>query len=261
VFKDGGILQFNMYDLTICAIFKDEALYLKDWINYHTRLGVQYFYLYNNNSSDNFLESIKDFSNVSVYDWPKHPGQVQAYNDCILTKAKSKWLALIDIDEYIVPNKSDSIVEVLKDYETSLVSGLCISWAWFGDNNKEKYEDIPVPVRFDLRYYGHSPHVKSIVRPERIMGAVNPHWCHPLRGKGYYNVDEDFEAANTATPKQEKTRVIQINHYYTKSKEEWALKCAKGRADIREHRGLEGIDIINKSTRREIDTSILRFYK
>ena len=45
-----------MYDLSVCAIFKDEASYLKEWIEYHKLVGVQHFYLYENeNESDDFL--------------------------------------------------------------------------------------------------------------------------------------------------------------------------------------------------------------
>ena len=35
------------YKLSICAIFKNEANYLKEWIEYHRMVGVEHFYLYN----------------------------------------------------------------------------------------------------------------------------------------------------------------------------------------------------------------------
>ena len=44
------------YNLSICAIFKNEAKYLKEWIEYHRIFGVDHFYLYNIGSRDSFLD-------------------------------------------------------------------------------------------------------------------------------------------------------------------------------------------------------------
>ena len=34
------------HQLSICAIFKNEAKFLKEWIEYHRLVGVDHFYLY-----------------------------------------------------------------------------------------------------------------------------------------------------------------------------------------------------------------------
>ena len=36
------------YFLAICAIFKNEGKFLKEWLNYYLLAGVEHFYLYNN---------------------------------------------------------------------------------------------------------------------------------------------------------------------------------------------------------------------
>ena len=38
--------------LAVGAIFQNEARYLREWIEFHRRQGVERFYLYENNSSD-----------------------------------------------------------------------------------------------------------------------------------------------------------------------------------------------------------------
>ncbi|MBQ3442569.1 MAG: glycosyltransferase family 92 protein [Selenomonadaceae bacterium] len=43
-----------LYDLAVVAIFKDEARYLREWLDYHLAAGVEHFYLYNNDSSDDY---------------------------------------------------------------------------------------------------------------------------------------------------------------------------------------------------------------
>ena len=49
--KFGG----GKYYFSICAIFKDESLSIKEWIEYHKLIGVEHFYLYNNNSTDSSI--------------------------------------------------------------------------------------------------------------------------------------------------------------------------------------------------------------
>ena len=36
----------SLYQLSLILIFKDEAPYLQEWLEYHLMLGVQHFYLY-----------------------------------------------------------------------------------------------------------------------------------------------------------------------------------------------------------------------
>ena len=38
------------YNVTICAIFKNEAPYLREWIEFNRVVGIEHFYLFNNNS-------------------------------------------------------------------------------------------------------------------------------------------------------------------------------------------------------------------
>src|SRR5947209_4668609 len=40
--------------LAICAIFKDEAPYLAEWVTFHRLMGVDRFYLYDNRSTDSW---------------------------------------------------------------------------------------------------------------------------------------------------------------------------------------------------------------
>ena len=70
------------YGLVLCAIFKNEAPHLKEWIEYHLLVGVEHFYLYNNNSTDHFREVLQpyvDNGTVTLTEWPETPGQITAY--------------------------------------------------------------------------------------------------------------------------------------------------------------------------------------
>ncbi len=129
--------------LSIVAIAKNEAPYIKEWIEYHKLVGVERFYFYDNGSDDNTREVlepyIKDGSVVYNYCEGKCL-QNLAYSDAIYKyKNQTRWLAIIDLDEYIVPVEKDNIADFLKDYEDYFAVG--INWVMFDSNG---YKTKPV---------------------------------------------------------------------------------------------------------------------
>lgn len=122
------------YTLSVCAIFKNEAENLKDWIDYHHSLGVDHFYLYNTGSRDSFMPILIPYMNedlVTLVNWPipaKYDNiddhlyalsvQVPAYENAVnfLAREETKWLILMDIDEHLVcPN--GNLATLLIDYD------------------------------------------------------------------------------------------------------------------------------------------------
>lgn len=129
-------LEPKKYRLSICAIFKNEARYLKEWIEYHQLVGVDHFYLYSNNSRDCYLEVLEPYIKknlVTLIEWPDYLGnlkeddvflwslstQVPAYENAVKCKAgkETKWLVFVDIDEYLVPPNADTLTEILEKYD------------------------------------------------------------------------------------------------------------------------------------------------
>ena len=43
------------YHVAVCAIFKNEALYLREWLEFNHLVGIEHFFLYNNFSDDDYL--------------------------------------------------------------------------------------------------------------------------------------------------------------------------------------------------------------
>ena len=41
--------------LAVCAIYRNEAPYLREWIEFHRLVGVERFFLYNNESTDDHM--------------------------------------------------------------------------------------------------------------------------------------------------------------------------------------------------------------
>ena len=107
---------------------------------------------------------------------------------------------------------------------------LGINWRCFGSGGQDTYEDKPVIERFTLRpeIYKPNDHVKSIIRlDQRIYVGNDPHYFNcefgTLGEKG--NILSDAFSPHSSN-------VFCINHYLTKSKEEYLEKRGRGRADI-----------------------------
>ena len=49
------------YELTACLKFKDAAPFLPEWIEFHQMVGFEHFYLYNNNSTDDYRGALAPY--------------------------------------------------------------------------------------------------------------------------------------------------------------------------------------------------------
>lgn len=197
------LLMGYEYNLCIGAMFRDEARWLKEWIEFHRLIGVDHFYLYDNDSQDNFEEVLTPYIEqgiVEVIPWkrgqvPYSPGtqpewvgyQHTAYRDCAArAKHKTKWLAIIDIDEFIVPERGiDEFRKFLDDTAKTNIGELHFYWKVFGTSN---YWDIPEDRLMTEMLVMRAPNgtfdwqSKAFYRPEAVIGvgvhggALLPGW-------------------------------------------------------------------------------------
>lgn len=213
------------YTLSVCAIFKNEAPYLKEWIEYHKLVGVDHFYLYNNGSEDNFQEILRPYieaSEVTLIDWPDrnkdkwdnkiwawvYSTQAPAYEHAFkLAKNTSKWIAAIDIDEFIVPLKADRITQVLEKYEKHF-PGIEIFWSIYGTSGLDEIPAGSLMIEllhkkaFSSSLLNQS--YKTILRPDQFESFPwPPHRCNFIDGRQSYSTDR---------------KEIVINHYVNKCK-------------------------------------------
>ena len=221
-------------DLSVCVIVKDEAPYIKEWLDYHLMLGVKRFYIYDNESSDNIRQVLMPYVRQGIVVYKYYPGearQVPAYNECVKDYGdKTKWLAIIDIDEFIVPLEKDNITDFLADYDDCC--GVAINWLMYDSNGYKKKPRGGVPENYTRIHYDDIAEihfVKSIVKPEFVDYVVNAHYC--AYKNGLYAVDENKKTVEAGRTDAISRNKIQVNHYWSKSKEEFYAKVDKGMAD------------------------------
>ena len=235
--------------LAICAVFKDEAEYLREWIEFHQLMGVERFYLYNNNSADRYLDALQphlDSGAVVLHEWPQHPAQLQAYDHCLRTHgAETDWLAFIDLDEFLFSPTAVPLPDVLAGYVD--YPGVGANWVMFGSaGHKQKPAggvlenylrrgqldaQLPYPhMRLpDGSYRAENSHIKSIVQPSRVSDCPNAHFMHYRDDASA--VDENRQPITGPLSASVSVNTLRINHYWSKSEDECQRKFAKGWAD------------------------------
>lgn len=223
------------YYLAICAIAKNEGPYFKEWIDWHQKQGVEKFYIYDNESTDCTKEVLAPYieSGLVEYNyWPGKKQQLATYDDCFERhRLDARWIAVIDLDEFIVPIKDKSIPDFLHDLEQ--YSSVEINWLVYGSGGAKKKEPGGVMERFrkhSMPEHKLNTHVKSIVDPRRVCTMVGCHEASRISGQAADSHGNPLKKGfRDRVPQQD---VIKINHYAIKSYEEFLAKRARGRARI-----------------------------
>ena len=266
-----------VYDLSVVTIMKNEAPYVKEWLDYHLLAGVDHFFIYDNESPDNLKEILQPYIDAGIVTYTFFPGkcrQMESYIDAVKRfRFLSRYIAWIDADEFIFPKSKPTITEVVDEILSTYpnASGLAVNIHTYGSNGHDKADysvgvlerftrrasndwTPPVSWRPDLK--GGTATVKSIADPRKVNLFTHPHapiyfeGCHSVGEKG--NVVLEFSSYPVSTEK------IVMNHYSVKSKEEYAKKVQRGMADWADKNySLAGFS--HDSCNDEFDDSILKY--
>ena len=232
------VLLLGHFDLSICTIFKNEAPFLKEWLEFHKLQGTQHFYLYNNRSSDSFLEVLEPYllsGEVTLIDWDlvfrfhNHRQwlsiQRQAYIDCLKKYGgDSTWIAFLDADEFLFCPTGQILPEFLKSFLPYGAVG--VNCYMFGTSEKDELPKNRCLIEILTKCCDpnslHNRTLKVITQPKCVVGPINPHiFC--LK-KPYVMVDSDYQEmrlqGGTASLNAPKNDKIRINHYWTRT-ENW----------------------------------------
>jgi len=229
---------------SVVVIVKNEARYIREFILFYKATGADRIYIYDNDSTDALLDVLRPFleSGLVVYRYLHGPDvQTFAYRDAVRrTKHRTKWLAVIDADEFLFSPRG-RMPEQLRAYEE--YPGVGVNWVMFGpcgqktrpeglieDNYTETYADKDIEVNH---------HIKSIVQPSKVFSFFHTHF--PIYKGRLYAVNENgdtidnycaySEGAGRAFTENNNREIFRINHYFTKSLEELKEKCERGYAD------------------------------
>lgn len=213
--------------LAICAIFREEAPFLAEWIEFHRGVGATHFYLYDNFSTDDFREVLAPYIRdgvVTLTHWPVKVGQVSAYRDCMRRFWRdARWIALIDIDEFLFSPSSVDIVPILDSHRDA--PGVHAWQHFFGSSGHLAAPGGPLLEAYRMRARIETKTTaKSIVNPR----AVRQPGVHQSKYWWGDSVDTDGGPVNDAAPKP--MDLLRINHYWSRSIADLETKIARGDA-------------------------------
>jgi hypothetical protein len=217
--------------LAVVSIYRDEASYLREWIEFHRLVGVERFYLYNNVSEDDHREVLAPYvveGIVEVTDWPLEvpPGDAQALGHCMRQhREDARWIATLDIDEFLFSETGRSVPEVLAQYEEwPAVGVICLKFGTSGHRARPPglVTESYLHRGSDTLRHEKGWRINSIADPRRVRSeGPNQHYFVYTDGAPVDETKQPIEGSFTPRGSHAQLR---INHYWTKSEEECRAK-------------------------------------
>ena len=229
----------------LVLIVKNEAPYVEEWINFHEKQGVCHFIIYDNESTDNLHDVLLPYIESDKVSYHRFKGKLpqnEAYNSAMAEYGKKfKYIGVIDADEFLFVrsnfslrggggyNLFDFVDKFMTEHKNA--GGIGVNWLIFGSNHFEKKPEGGVLKNFTMcaeKDFPINRHIKTICDPLKVLAWRNPHY--PFYRKGFQNLDENGNPIDEAFTNEVHFEKIRINHYYSKSKEEFIAKKDKGNA-------------------------------
>lgn len=151
------IIQPQNKGLAIATLFKDDYDLILDFVKYYRKHGVENFYLYYNGAKlpDTLPQAPDIYYGIWDFQYWNHrdfgnPSKGWGHNaqTAFITMIQFKylkdhtWLGLIDLDEWVYPIKTNTILQVLTSIESQVVM---VQNYWAIKNNSEiKYHSQPL---------------------------------------------------------------------------------------------------------------------
>ena len=205
----------------IATMVREDNDYLDEWVEYHLGIGFEHVLIYDHLSTVPVQAKWGDKVTVKRIDiefpFPEYI-HLKTFRDF-----KSHWIMVADVDEFLVLLKHKDIRDLLPAYDN--YGGLSIPWSMYGSSGHIKKpkglvrnnylwrtEDTPEPQ-----------YVKTIANTKFFKRMSDPHFVYstrPLVNESF----EPFTGSLSSSPRQ----LCKLNHYFTRSYEEWILKRNRG---------------------------------
>ena len=184
-------------------------------------VGIDHFYLYDNDSTDDYESVVRPFVNagrVTLYRRPGLAQQLPVYQHCLREHRKdARWLTILDDDEFLFPAAASNLPETFSAYES--YAGVAACWLLFGSNGHRTRPSGPVTSNYRRRAAWVDPHVKCVVDPAKVTAtAVAAHSFHCVAGETI--VDERHRPIAGPFCANPSSEILCLNHYVIKSHEE-----------------------------------------
>jgi hypothetical protein len=256
--------------IAIVLIVRNEARHIAEWATFHHRAGVARFFVYDNGCSDGTIDNLRaalPAGALVVVPWAQPRfrttfgreihNQVLAYAHALMNFGQTfRWMAFIDVDEFLVPVTARSIPQAMEGLESA--AHVSLPWHMFGRGGQETPPEGGVVQNYlhraaDPFGLSHGLNFKCLVDPSRVT-EVGVH------GFGIDGTAQGVNDAGQPAAHDDRTKRafysrarLQLNHYYTRSNAELQAKIGRGsnkevRADKHTRRVLRIVEAIEADT-------------
>ncbi|MDR2117375.1 MAG: glycosyltransferase family 2 protein [Planctomycetaceae bacterium] len=223
--------------LTLGAIVRNQAHYIKEWLGFYYLMGVERFCIALHHCTDETEQRIKELpfqKQIELFTIRGDSQHVQMGTYKKLHEmygSSTKWMLFIDSDEFMFPLKVNSLSELLQRYEKC--SSLSVSQRMFGHSGLVLRPDGLSIESFIWATHpendGNDRAIKSIYQPKYLHAFYSPHFqiCHTL--PQVLPNKKTFKLENhcllETMPMQD---IVRYNHYFTRSMEDWIARYNRG---------------------------------
>ncbi|XP_010441230.1 PREDICTED: glycosyltransferase family 92 protein RCOM_0530710-like isoform X2 [Camelina sativa] len=206
--RPGRVTDSKPFETCVCTMTRNAANVLREWVMYHGKIGVQRWFIYDNNSDDDIVSEIKNLENhgynVSRHFWPWIKTQEAGFANCaIRAKRDCDWVAFIDVDEFFYIPSGQTLTDVIRNHtiapslsigEIGEIRTPCHS---FGPSGLRDRPREGVTTAYTCRMTLPERH-KSIIRPESLNATlINVvHHFHLRDGFTFADVDKGTMVIN-----------------------------------------------------------------
>lgn len=244
---DPPLPQQGRHGIAIAVCVKDEARYIGEWVRFHRAVGIRHFYIYDNGSTDEtraILRDLLDADTLTIIPWAGRMkdvgtgttlnGQVIVFAHAILNFGGAyRRMAFIDVDEFLLPKEGHTVEQALE--AVGDFPNVSLPWHMFATSGHATPPAGPLTLNYTMR--GADPmtskedvrNFKCIVDPCEVTEVS----VHQFQTREFGDLTAN-DAGKRFTRRARKSsefysnRFLQLNHYYTKSREELMAKLARG---------------------------------
>lgn len=205
--------------VALVCVAKWEDYYLEEWLDYNHKIGFDKIIMYQN---DWRTDIERPFLEKRV--WDGRSIQVPLYNSFLQTDTEYDWVAFFDCDEFLVLKKHDNVKDFINDYKDK-TNVIGLNWYFYGSCGLTTRTSNSLLTMFPNRNRNVDQHVKVMVNVKSSETMSLPHNTHgpamDTNGKLFHGPFNPNGPSDVAV----------LNHYHNKTREDWMLRCQRGRID------------------------------
>ncbi|KAG6396528.1 hypothetical protein SASPL_142679 [Salvia splendens] len=207
------------FELCVCTMVWNQASAIREWIKYHSWLGVERWFIYDNNSDDGIDKVVQELDlenyNVTRHVWPWIKTQEAGFSHCALkARDECSWVSFMDVDEYyyfpysnsgqdrfrtsgFAPQGSLRALVANLSSSSSSIGEIRTSCHSFGPSGLKSPPSQGVTIGYTCRVQSPERH-KSIIRPDALDATLLNvvHHFHLKEGFTYLNLPQSSAVIN-----------------------------------------------------------------